>query len=92
MQNCAKRFRAIVDHRVFASVETPFLLSRRSVNCIEIAVPASEKQNAVRQRGRGMHHITGFEFPTQIARARIERVKVSVPAAEINCAIRDDWT
>jgi len=56
-----------VNHRSSPPWKTPFLLSCRSVHGVEIAVPASEKQNAVCERGRGVHNITGFEFPTQIA-------------------------
>src|SRR4029453_12497341 len=73
-------------------MKTPFLFAGRRVHRVEIAVPASEKQNARRQRRRRVNDVTRFEFPTQIARPRVQSVKISVAATEINGAICDDRT
>src|SRR5437764_4086666 len=71
-------------------METPFLLAGVGVDRIEIAVPASEIEDALCVGRRGMHDVPGLEFPFQCPGYSVERVEVAVAAAEIHRAARDD--
>ena len=77
-----------MDERIFAAVETPFLLTGLRINGVKIAVPTAHKDDAVYKCGRSVHDIAGFEFPAQIASRRVQRIEVAIAAPKINRAVR----
>ena len=70
----------VVNLRILAGFEAPFLFSIGSVQSIEIAVPASDVQAAIGDCRRAVNDVASLEFPFQIAGSGIQRVDVSVSA------------
>src|SRR5262249_7704343 len=80
-----------MDEWIFAGVKTPSLLSGFSIDGVEITVPASDKNYAVRKSRRSVHDIARLEFPTQVASRRIQCVEVAIATAKIHNAFCHHW-
>jgi hypothetical protein len=78
----------IMDQRIFAAMETPFLFAGLRINGVKITVPTAHKHHAVYKCGRSVHDIVRFEFPAQIASRRIQRIEIAIAASKINRAVR----
>ncbi len=79
----------VVNSRVFARLEAPFLLTGGGVEPVKIAVPASGVNRAIRDRGRSMYDVPGLELPFQTTRSSIQGVDRAISAAEIHDAFLD---
>ena len=74
----------IVDVRIFACLEAPFLLARLRVKRVEIAVPATDVDSIVRNCRGGMDDVTSSKLPLQDSGDSIYTVNISIAAADVD--------
>jgi hypothetical protein len=57
----------VVDFRVVAGLELPYQRTGCGIQRVQIAVPASDIDDAIGDRRRGVHDVAGLELPAQRA-------------------------
>jgi hypothetical protein len=79
----------VVNLRVIAGLELPDKHASPGVQRVEIAVPASDVEEAIGYRRRGVDHVAGGESPFDVAGSGVQGVDVVVAAAEVDHPARE---